>query len=212
MIGVLPPMGKYKCDAWRILLVKCYIDNSVRLRICIRNVNRRLVWTTMVPWSVPPTASTCEHDGTAIAEAATSIAGDCPTVASEDDVVCRTGGTLVEHPQNYLQKVLAWPSSSSSPPHPNRLGWYPLGQWLNLLGHCRSGHGIGPSDPEVEHPTLSKRTLPSSHWCQCGEHHNAPSCWICCRIHWHCGIPIAAPRIPTVCGTWVQAKYGDHGM
>jgi hypothetical protein len=66
----------------------------------------------MVPWSVPPTASTCEHDGTAVAEAATSIAGDCPTVASEDDVavphvVCRTGGTLVEHPQNYLQKVLA---------------------------------------------------------------------------------------------------------
>jgi hypothetical protein len=40
MIEVLPPLGKYKYDAWRILLVKCYIDNSVRLRSCIRNVNK----------------------------------------------------------------------------------------------------------------------------------------------------------------------------
>jgi hypothetical protein len=40
MIEVLPPLGKYKYDTWRILLVKCYIDNSVRLRSCIRNVNK----------------------------------------------------------------------------------------------------------------------------------------------------------------------------
>jgi hypothetical protein len=39
MIQVHPPLGKYKYDTWRILLVKCYIDNSVRLRSCIRNVN-----------------------------------------------------------------------------------------------------------------------------------------------------------------------------
>jgi hypothetical protein len=39
MIEVLPPMGKYKYDTWRILLVKCYNDNSVRLRSCIQNVN-----------------------------------------------------------------------------------------------------------------------------------------------------------------------------
>jgi hypothetical protein len=37
---VLPPTGKYKYDTWRILLVKCYIDNSVRSQSCIRNVNK----------------------------------------------------------------------------------------------------------------------------------------------------------------------------
>jgi hypothetical protein len=39
MIEILPPLGKYKCDTWRILPVKCYIDNSMRLRSCIWNVN-----------------------------------------------------------------------------------------------------------------------------------------------------------------------------
>jgi hypothetical protein len=39
MIEVLPPFGKYKYDTWRILPVKCYIDNSVRLRSYISNVN-----------------------------------------------------------------------------------------------------------------------------------------------------------------------------
>jgi hypothetical protein len=39
MIQVRPPLGKYKYDTWRILPVKCYIDNSMRLRSCIRNVN-----------------------------------------------------------------------------------------------------------------------------------------------------------------------------
>jgi hypothetical protein len=40
MIEILPPLGKYKYDTWRILPVKCYIDNSVRLWSCIRNVNK----------------------------------------------------------------------------------------------------------------------------------------------------------------------------
>jgi hypothetical protein len=31
MIEVLTPMGKYKYDTKRILLVKCYIDNFVSL-------------------------------------------------------------------------------------------------------------------------------------------------------------------------------------
>jgi hypothetical protein len=39
MIEVLPPLGKYKYDTWRILPMKCYIDISVRLRSCIWNVN-----------------------------------------------------------------------------------------------------------------------------------------------------------------------------
>jgi hypothetical protein len=38
MIEVLPPLGKYKYDTWRILPVKYYIDNSVRLQGCIRNI------------------------------------------------------------------------------------------------------------------------------------------------------------------------------
>jgi hypothetical protein len=32
MIEILPPLEKYKYDAWRILPVRCYIDNSVSLR------------------------------------------------------------------------------------------------------------------------------------------------------------------------------------
>jgi hypothetical protein len=40
MIEIVPPLGKYKHDTWRILPVKCYIDNFMRLRSCIRNVNR----------------------------------------------------------------------------------------------------------------------------------------------------------------------------
>jgi hypothetical protein len=39
MIEILPPLGKYKYDTLKRLLVKCYIDNSVRLWSCIRNVN-----------------------------------------------------------------------------------------------------------------------------------------------------------------------------
>jgi hypothetical protein len=41
MIEVLPPLEKYKYDTWTILPVKCYIDNSVRLWSCIRNVNKK---------------------------------------------------------------------------------------------------------------------------------------------------------------------------
>jgi hypothetical protein len=40
MIEILLPLGKYKYDTWRILLVKCYINNSVCLQSCIRNVNK----------------------------------------------------------------------------------------------------------------------------------------------------------------------------
>jgi hypothetical protein len=40
MIEILSPSGKYKYDTWRILPVKCYIDNYVCLRSCIRNVNK----------------------------------------------------------------------------------------------------------------------------------------------------------------------------
>jgi hypothetical protein len=29
MIEILPPLGKYKHDTWRILPVKCYIYNYV---------------------------------------------------------------------------------------------------------------------------------------------------------------------------------------
>jgi hypothetical protein len=40
MIDILPTLGKYKYDTWKILLVKCYIDNFVHLRSCIRNINK----------------------------------------------------------------------------------------------------------------------------------------------------------------------------
>jgi hypothetical protein len=38
MIEIIPPLGKYEYDTGRILPVNSYIDNSVRLRSCIRNV------------------------------------------------------------------------------------------------------------------------------------------------------------------------------
>jgi hypothetical protein len=42
MIEILPTLGKYKYDIWRILPVKCYIDNSMHLRSYLRNVNNDL--------------------------------------------------------------------------------------------------------------------------------------------------------------------------
>jgi hypothetical protein len=33
MIDVIPPLGEYKYDTCRILLVKCYIDNSMRFAV-----------------------------------------------------------------------------------------------------------------------------------------------------------------------------------
>jgi hypothetical protein len=40
MIEILPALRKYKYDTCRILPVKCYIDNFVRLQSCIKNVNK----------------------------------------------------------------------------------------------------------------------------------------------------------------------------
>jgi hypothetical protein len=48
IIDIIPPLGKYKFDTWRILLVKCYIDNSVCLQSCIRNVNNGFVCFSML--------------------------------------------------------------------------------------------------------------------------------------------------------------------
>jgi hypothetical protein len=42
MIEILPPRGKYKYDTWRILPVKCYIDNFVHLQSCIRNIKNNI--------------------------------------------------------------------------------------------------------------------------------------------------------------------------
>jgi hypothetical protein len=42
IIEILPPLGKYKHDSCRILPVKCYIANSVRLWSCIQNINKHL--------------------------------------------------------------------------------------------------------------------------------------------------------------------------
>jgi hypothetical protein len=43
MIEIFHPLRKYKYDTWKILLVKCYIDNSVRLWSYIRNINKASV-------------------------------------------------------------------------------------------------------------------------------------------------------------------------
>jgi hypothetical protein len=39
IIEILPPFEKCKYDTWRILLMKCYIENSVHLQSCIQNIN-----------------------------------------------------------------------------------------------------------------------------------------------------------------------------
>jgi hypothetical protein len=43
MIELPLPLGLNKYDTWGILLVKCYIDNSMRLQSYIRNANTRVV-------------------------------------------------------------------------------------------------------------------------------------------------------------------------
>jgi hypothetical protein len=40
MIEILPPLGKYMYDTWKIVPVNWYIDNSVCLQSCIGNVNK----------------------------------------------------------------------------------------------------------------------------------------------------------------------------
>jgi hypothetical protein len=40
MIEIIPPLGKYKYDIWRILPVKCYNGNSVHLWSYIQNINK----------------------------------------------------------------------------------------------------------------------------------------------------------------------------
>jgi hypothetical protein len=40
MTEILPPLEKFKYDTWRILPVKCYIGNSMRLWSCLRNINK----------------------------------------------------------------------------------------------------------------------------------------------------------------------------
>jgi hypothetical protein len=52
-------LEKYKYDTWRILSVKCYINNSVRLWSCIRNVNTRLVGTLVTLGHVLETCDPC---------------------------------------------------------------------------------------------------------------------------------------------------------
>jgi hypothetical protein len=39
MIEILPLLGKFNYNTWRILPVKCYIDNSMCLQSCIGNIN-----------------------------------------------------------------------------------------------------------------------------------------------------------------------------
>jgi hypothetical protein len=51
MLEILPHLGKYKYNTWRILPVKCYIDKSMCLWSCIRNVNR--YWVLGSPAMLP---------------------------------------------------------------------------------------------------------------------------------------------------------------
>jgi hypothetical protein len=49
MIEILPPLGKYKYDTWRIFSVKCYTDNSV----CLWSyIGRYLDWYAPKEWYI----------------------------------------------------------------------------------------------------------------------------------------------------------------
>jgi hypothetical protein len=67
MIEILPPLGKYKYDTWRIFPVKCYIDNSMRLWSCIRNVNTVSKVSTPLPL-FPMETNSVENAGHVLAE------------------------------------------------------------------------------------------------------------------------------------------------
>jgi hypothetical protein len=87
--------------------------------------------------------------------AAIAKVGDDPTVVVEVQLVscqlieCKLGGTLVEHPQYYLLKVLTRLSFSYSLLPPIRLGRYPLGQSRHSQEHRMIGHSAELSDPKV---------------------------------------------------------------
>jgi hypothetical protein len=95
MIEILPPLGKYKYYTSRILSVKCYINNSGRVRSCIRNVSSLLQlwwWALSNPPAAPP-------KGTAI-----------DVFFSFSDGHCRTHQ---QHPQGVHHRLLlqlrTWP-------------------------------------------------------------------------------------------------------
>jgi hypothetical protein len=75
-----------------------------------------------------------------VTPAAAEVGGD-PTAVVEMELVtcqlmeCTLGGTSVEQPQYYLQKVLTSPSFSSSLLYPIRHGRYPLGQSRHSQEH-----------------------------------------------------------------------------
>jgi hypothetical protein len=108
--------------------------HMILLIVCIESLNLPLIIIIGIVGRESGITCTQEINKSATeATAAVGIVGDGPTVVAEDDVVvlleeCKPGSTLVEHPQNYLQKVLTWPSSSSCPPHPSRLKRHPVGQ------------------------------------------------------------------------------------
>jgi hypothetical protein len=86
---------------------------------------------------------------------AAAAAGGDPTTVVEVTLVtcqlmeCRLGGTLVEHPQYYLQKLLTRTSFSYSLLRSIRLGRYPLGQSRHSWECQMTGHEIGLSDPKA---------------------------------------------------------------
>jgi hypothetical protein len=87
--------------------------------------------------------------------AAVAEVGDDPNVVVEVKLmtsqlmVCKLGGTSVEHPQYYLLKVLTRLSFSSSLLPPIRLGRYPLGQLWHSQEHQMICHNAELSDPKV---------------------------------------------------------------
>jgi hypothetical protein len=84
-IEILPPLEKYKYDTWTILLVKCYIDNSVHLRRYIRNINNYHVccWyyaqQVSLWWICGPNSSAVAHVRTATSPSSASRRGACNT-------------------------------------------------------------------------------------------------------------------------------------
>jgi hypothetical protein len=76
----------------------------------------QVVETRQVPWVTPAAA---ESGQASVVTSAAEVGGDLTAVMEValmtcQLIECKPGGTSVEHPQNYLPKVLPWPSFSSS--------------------------------------------------------------------------------------------------
>jgi hypothetical protein len=182
MIEIIPPLGKYKYNTWRILPVKCYIDNSVRLRSCIRNVNSGRCHCRLGSASpFPPPASAPPHPR--VLERLPSPSLDRPMEPSDPDASPwgSRGRPCVIHSWGPCPNrvALGLGSSSSSQQgevegeeedEPHRISvvtslvQVPLTHWMVRISIGPWGQPQGPLTPSTTMPPTSPRLCCRRHY------------------------------------------------